>query len=158
MQGKPNMDLKEAIFLDTETKPLMEPADAFGWKHAGSVFVREMNAEDSDAYEASRVRIRTGANGQPIGEPATENIRARLLVKCLCDVEGKRIFTDAEAAILGQKLPRRIAKRLFDQAQRLNGLDAKEGVEKNASPPATASPTGSPSPLVNGTLSACAAG
>lgn len=133
----------------SESKPLVEPADAPGW--AGKVWVREMSAEDGNAYELSRFRIEgEGENARHIMQ--LENLHARLLVKCLCHESGERIFKDEQAAALGAKLGRQLALKLYLQAVKLNGLD-KESTKKNSAPTNDSS-SGSPSPSANGTTSA----
>tara|TARA_Y100000310_G_scaffold112096_1_gene110524 strand:- start:553 stop:900 length:348 start_codon:yes stop_codon:yes gene_type:complete len=86
---------------------------------AGTVHLRTMTAADRDAFETA---VAGGANGRSL-----ENIRARLLVKVLCNPEGERIFADDEAADLGTRNGI-ILDRLFDAARTLNriGEDAIE--------------------------------
>jgi hypothetical protein len=132
------MELKESDFPPV----VMESADAAavaGTPLAGS-FIRMMSAAESDAYEESRVTITYDDAGKVKGQRNVANIRARLLVRTLCDAQGKRHFADDYADTLGRLLPRDRADKLFDQASRVNGLDQREP-EKNVPPAADASPS-----------------
>ena len=55
----------------------------------------------------------------------TENIRAKLLVRAICDEAGARIFSDAEENDLGT-IPADILDSLFTVAQKLSGLGASD--------------------------------
>lgn len=52
---------------------------------------------------------------------STENIRAKLLVRSICDEKGVRIFQDNEADSLGG-IPADILDELFTKAQKMSGL------------------------------------
>jgi hypothetical protein len=56
------------------------------------------------------------------------NMRARLLSLCIVDANGKRIFSDVEVPLLGQKNAK-ILERLFDKARNMNGM-TEEDVER----------------------------
>lgn len=88
----------------------------------GDVFVKVMTGEERDAFE-----LDTLAEGRD-----RRNIRAKLLARCLCDDNGKRLFTDAEIAALAAKSGGAL-NRLFDVAIKLNriGNDEIEELEKN---------------------------
>lgn len=111
------------------------------------VFVRELTAAERDAFEASKVRVKFDARGKPQQTLDFANLRARLLVKVLVDAKGNRIFTDADAAVLGE-LPGRLLDPLFEMAQKLSGLSKEaeeklvEEAEKNSSAPESGSPSG----------------
>ena len=62
-----------------------------------------------------------------------ENMRAKLLVRTICDDKGKRIFTDKDTDLLGSKAASALEK-IFDVAQKLNKLGGKdfEDIEKNS--------------------------
>jgi hypothetical protein len=101
---------KQAVFtsqdLKTETVELPE------W--GGTLCVRTMTGTERDAWEASLSPV--DGNG-----PNLANLRARLLVKCVVDDQGERVFADADADALGAKSAA-VLERLFAVAQRLNGL------------------------------------
>ena len=78
----------------------------------GTVYVRSISAEDRDAFEAS---VNDGKKSN------LANLRARLLVRCLCDENGERLFTYSDAAALGKKSGA-VLNRLFDRARKLNGM------------------------------------
>jgi hypothetical protein len=85
----------------------------------GPVHVRTLSGTERDAFEASML----DAKGK--GASNLANIRARLLVRALCDDSGNRLFADADADALGRKSAK-VLDRLFDVAQRINGLGAKD--------------------------------
>jgi hypothetical protein len=81
-----------------------------------SVFIRAISASERDAFEASCMAGKGKNRGVNM-----ENVRARLLVKSICDETGKRLFADHEADALGN-MPAKIADKLFSVAQKLSGL------------------------------------
>lgn len=86
----------------------------------GDVIVRQITAADRDRFESS-IHVGEGA----ARKTNSENLRARLCALCLVDENNERLFTDAEAAELGRKNAE-VLDRLFDIAQRLNGMSKKE--------------------------------
>jgi hypothetical protein len=93
----------------------------------GTLYLRVMSASERDAYEDEMYRIK----GKDV-EVNRLNARARLLVRCLCDEQGTRLFSDDDAKALGAKSAKVMGK-LFDRASKLNGLSASdvEELEKN---------------------------
>lgn len=92
--------------------------DVPGW--GGSVYVRGMTGTERDAFEVS---LRNSDNSLNLA-----NIRAKMLVKVICDETGKRIFNDADIPALAHKSAAAL-DFLFKVAQRLSGLadaDVKE--------------------------------
>ena len=112
---------REAI-LKADDLP-REELDVPEW--GGTVFVRTLTGTERDAFEASMIK----------GERQVDltNTRAKLCVRCITDAEGKRLFNDSDIAQLGQKSSRAL-DRVFEVAQRLNGLSAKdvEDIAKNS--------------------------
>jgi hypothetical protein len=84
------------------------------------VHVREMTGAERDAYEAETYQV----SGKTV-ELNRQNARARLLVRCLSDEQGKRIFGDDDADVLGTKSGA-VLDRLYVIAQRVNKLTAKD--------------------------------
>jgi hypothetical protein len=110
------LSLKDQI-LSAEDRPSEEvPVKEWGC----SVWVTTLAGTDRDDWE----RWITDAEGKV----TTANIRARLLVRCLADEPGNRLFTDEEAVALGRKSAA-VLDRLFTIAQRLNGLSRKDVAE-----------------------------
>ena len=105
-----------------------EPVHVPEW--GGTVRVIGLTGTDRDAYEASFV----DAKGKPAAQ-RLRNIRAKLLVKCLVGEDGKRLFTDDKAQVLGAKNGA-VVDRLFDVARRLSGIGqgaVEEGKETSES-------------------------
>lgn len=95
--------------------------DIPGWD--GAVYVRSMTGAERDAFEDS---LRSANNTLNLA-----NIRSKMLVKVICDAEGKRLFTESDIPMLTKKSSRAL-DHLFKVAQRLSGLgdaDVKELTE-----------------------------
>lgn len=101
----------------------------------GSVIVQGLSAYDKDEFEQSIYRP---------GQPATpggnaplvrdlSNLRAKLVVRCVVDEEGNRLFGDGDAEALGKKSAAAV-DRLFAVAQRLSALTDADvrTLEKNS--------------------------
>ncbi|MFO8014747.1 MAG: phage tail assembly chaperone [Phycisphaerae bacterium] len=97
---------------DTTTERLSVPE----W--GGDVYVRVMTAAERDAWENDLYARQQ--KGQ-----ALKNVRARLAVRVLVDEAGRRLFSDDDAAALGAKSGRAL-DRIFEAAQRLNGLGPED--------------------------------
>jgi hypothetical protein len=94
----------------------------------GDVKVRSLTARERDTFEQS-------LNSH--GKPNLSNIRARLCALCIVGDDGARLFADDEMDALGNKSATALG-RVFDVAQRLNGLGQAAGdtAEKNSEPTA----------------------
>jgi hypothetical protein len=95
-----------------------------------TVYVRSIIAQDLDSWQAETYLYKDGDVATNLA-----NIRGRLLVRCLVDEAGQRIFADNEAALLGAKSTQ-VIDRLYKVAQRLNAVTSKdvEELAKNSSP------------------------
>lgn len=99
-------------------------------EHFGeAVYVRVMNGPDSDSYDEGNYRM--------VGEkllPNWTNRKARLLVRCICDEEGKRLLTDADAAAFGANHPGDVLDLLDTECATLNRLtkESREELRKNS--------------------------
>jgi hypothetical protein len=107
----------------------------------GAVWVRTMTAAERDEWEASRLH----GEGRR-RDVSLENMRASLVAACAVDEHGNRLFDDADVEALGAKSARAL-DRLFQVAQRLNGVTAEDLDEitkhlKNGH--CASSPSGSP--------------
>ena len=119
--------LDKAAILNADDLP-RERVEVPEW--GGAVFVRTLTGGERDTYEASMFE-----------GPATDrrmkidNIRARLVSLTVIDGEGERLFTSDEDVVELGKKSGRVLDRLFDVAQRLSGLSAKdvEELAKNSS-------------------------
>ncbi len=102
------------------------------------LILQGMSGTERDAWEKSLV-IGRGKRR----DVNTENVRAKLVVRCLVDEHGSRIFSDGEAIVIGTWRVD-VLNRLYEIAQRLNGVsDADVDELKNASgmPAGSGSPT-----------------
>lgn len=89
----------------------------------GSIRMRGLQATERDDYEISCMKQLPGG-GQRLN---LSGARARLVAKCAVDGAGNRLFSDEQAAVLGQKNAKMLDK-LFDVARRLSGL-TKDDIE-----------------------------
>lgn len=120
--------LSRDTILGAEDRP-QETVHVPEW--GGDVIVRGMTVRERDAFEAS-LQKPTGkakANGQRAPVQATEfdwsNFRAKLAVRCIVGEDGERIFEDGDAEQLGRKSALAVS-RVFDVAQRLNGMSNQD--------------------------------
>ena len=82
------------------------------------VRVRGLTGSERDSWEAAQFVFKKGAKDVEIQR---DNIRGRLLIYCLVDKEGNRLFNDDDAEELGKKSAAAL-DRLFAVAQQLCGL------------------------------------
>ena len=108
------MRLSKEDILKAEDRTT-EEVDVPEW--GGSVLVLGMTGRERDAYEVSLRDQRTGQRRPD----ALSNIRAKIVVRCVVDDDGNRLFTEADIAALGEKSAAAI-DRVFDVAARLSGL------------------------------------
>lgn len=93
------------------------------WKDL-TVYVRTMTGTERDQYEGRILSLR----GKPL-EERLKSARAQLVVLCMTDENGKRLFTDDDAEAVGGKNADAL-NRVATAASKLNSLDAKTVDEK----------------------------
>ena len=107
----------------------------------GRVWVRALTGKERDEWELSNIVMRRGR-----AQPKLDNVRARLVVRCLVDDDGARLFTDADADALGD-LRSDVLAKLYEVAQRLSKVTEEDLNElKNASGQADGSAFGTSLP------------
>ena len=82
----------------------------------GAVIVRELTGAERDAWESSVVKT----NGTKVTVDS-QNMRAKLAALCIVDDEGKRMFTEKDALLLGKKSAAAL-DRVTDVARRLSRI------------------------------------
>lgn len=82
----------------------------------GMVLVRALTGKERDEYEASLVERK---GDQIIFKK--ENVRARLVAKCVVDEDGERLFKDSQIEALGKKNAAPL-DRIYDVCTRLSGI------------------------------------
>lgn len=106
--------------------------DVSKWIPDGEIRIRVMSGEQHDAYEKSLLKITVKGN-KVTQEPDISNRTAKLLARCICDAEGRSLFSEKQIDELGKKngpMLRHLAK----EATELNGLDKSvEDLAKNLS-------------------------
>lgn len=80
----------------------------------GSVRLRGLSAAERDEFEAQL----------GVSQDLT-NMRARMVVNCLVDDEGNRLFKSSDAKALGEKNAG-VITRLFDEVRGLSGMTDKD--------------------------------
>ncbi|MFF7966764.1 hypothetical protein ACFZC3_15530 [Streptomyces sp. NPDC007903] len=137
----------QANDIPTETVPVPE------W--GGDVIVRGLTGDELDDFQGSIRQFRRSMDGKGM-EPVLiqQGMHAKLLVKCLVDDNGQRLFKDNEADELGAKSGK-VLERLYDIAQTLSGLseDEQEEMEGNSETPSPGDDSTSSSPEPSGTPS-----
>lgn len=139
--------MRKEDILSYKPAAVVEKIEAFG----GDCFVRVISGAERDRYESSKQVIdfrRESRRGLDVDARMNlANLRARLAAVVLSDEQGNRLFTDEDAAKLGN-LDARELERVYVAGCRLNGLDAEavEQAEKNSVNYRNGSPgSGSPS-------------
>jgi hypothetical protein len=79
-------------------------------------YLKPMTSRDRDAYEASVAGID--------GKRDLDNLRARLVAKCLCDESGVLMCKNQKHEHILGDLPSIVIRDLFDKCAELNGMDA----------------------------------
>lgn len=77
-----------------------------------TVTLRNMSGTERDSWELVAFKD---------GKVAPEAFRAKMLVRCIVDDTGARVFTDDDAAALSGKSAL-VLSRLYDVAAKLNGI------------------------------------
>jgi hypothetical protein len=92
----------------------------------GDVFIRAMTGAERDEFEQEYMAAKKGSGDY------IPNLRARLLVRTVCDEQGKSLLTTNDIDALGAQSAD-IVSRLYNVASRLNGLSKadREELEKN---------------------------
>lgn len=120
---------KEQIFAADKKKSKDIPVKEWG----GTVRLQELSAADRDLWEAESFITEPGDDGESQPRFNPKQARARLVVRCLVDENGKRMFSDDEVAAVGS-LSASSVQKLFNTARTLNAISADdiEELEKNS--------------------------
>lgn len=111
----------------------------------GDVRVRAATALEMDNYDRSLVQT-VIEDGAPRVHQNYENSRARLVVICVIDEQGNRLFDDRDAKWLGKKSTKAI-DAIFERIMHLSGRGPKEKKEmKGNSAPGQSEDSPSSSP------------
>ena len=85
----------------------------------GKIILRGLSARDRDEYEQSLLEV--GRDGTTRVKRHHDNVRASLVVRCIVDDNGERLFTDEEVSEVG-KLDGAVVNRLWQKARELSGM------------------------------------
>ena len=83
----------------------------------GSVYIRVMSGAERDQWEQLNVKA--------LQRGTAKNVRAGLAALCMCDHQGKRLFTDDQIEALGKKSAKAL-DRVFAKIQEVNALTDDE--------------------------------
>lgn len=95
--------------------------DEEGVTEPGEVRLLSLTGTQRDDFEAKSVT--QGKSGTQ--KMNLTNFRARLLALCMVDENNKRVFSDIDVTLLGQKNAG-VLERLFDIAREMNGMSEKD--------------------------------
>jgi hypothetical protein len=109
------MDLKDLILKakDSSTLPVVVPE----WNT--TVHIRVMRGDERDLWESQVFKD---------GRANPDKLRAKLLVRCIADEQGNRVFSDSDLEALASKSGI-VLSRLFDVAMKHNGLGKEDVTE-----------------------------
>lgn len=117
--ASPRSLLRDSILAAGGSPPT--PATLAGFP----IWIRGLSGAERSAWDAEQYRRSGGANDAAAGERAAAGIRGRLLVRCIIDEDGMRVFTDADAPVLDKREGEEL-EPLFDIALRRSGLSDAE--------------------------------
>lgn len=98
-----------------------ERVDVPEWGSGAYVYVRSLTGMERDSWETYCIEQRAAYKSDS-GFPG---LRSSLLVRCLVDDDGKRLFLDVDVETLGAKSGA-VLDRLWSTAAKLNGLTAAD--------------------------------
>ena len=120
------MSLTKDQILSAEDLPLHK-ADVPEW--GGELYIRGMDGKERDEFDMELYSdSKATDDSDDLDDSNNTNMsffRARLLVRCIRDVDGNRIFTNDEYELLANKSGAAL-ERLFPLAQRLSGIGSGE--------------------------------
>ncbi len=87
------------------------------------VIVKGLTGAQRDAYEKAMWITRGGKR------VLSDNVRAKLIAKCLVDETGARQYTDEDATAIG-KIRGDVLERIFDACRRVSGMSDEALEEK----------------------------
>lgn len=105
----------------------------------GSVRLQELSASDRDMWESESYSLNDSGTAAKFNP---KHARARLVVRCIVDEKGRRLFTDDEVAAIGS-LSAASVQRLFNAARKLNAVSEEDMKELEGK--SDADPSGEPS-------------
>ena len=103
-------------FQDTK----IEKVECPEWAEMGDIYVRSMTGTSRDNYEMGTYHA-----SQVNSSVRVYNMRAEMVAATACDEEGNLLFKKSDIEWLGKKSGA-VLDRLFDAAQKLAGIGAKD--------------------------------
>lgn len=106
-----------------------DTVDVPEWGGDGKVRVRGLTAKEKDAYDRELVKFDPKTGQTSLGR--LDNVRALLVVRCLVNEEGERIFRDGDAKMLGEKSSL-VVQRIYEKCREISGMREEEVEEAAA--------------------------
>ena len=107
----------------TRGDPRAASAYRGGGPGSGKAFIKGLTAAERDDYEQTLVE--TAPNGQTRVKRKQRNMRASLVVRCLVNENGERLFSDKDTEALGN-VDGAVIDKLWDVARKLSGMTVSE--------------------------------
>ena len=122
--------IKEDIFKIRPVNEIVKVKDVPDYP--GFVFgVKVMNAGDQQDYENSIYSFEEKPDGGLKAVPLTKDAKIKLVIYTVCDPEsGDLLFSNDDLPEL-RNMSSRAIRKLFDEAQKINGMSGEEITEKN---------------------------
>ena len=93
---------------------------------AGDAYVRGLTIGQRDRYEGACLKEKS-VKGRLFQSVNTENMRARLLVLCLCDESGTALFEETQADMdMVARWPASVGEPLFEAAREESGMSERD--------------------------------
>lgn len=118
----------------------VELGELAGLVDGQELWVREMTAAESGEVESARFRREKDAEGKTDVVLDMTADRQTVLVRCICDPEGNRVFGDDDELAIGL-IPRCLADLLYGAALDINRLSGGATEKKSPPTPGASSPS-----------------
>lgn len=112
---------RDGILATKKDAGKIHEVEAFG----GTIYFKEFVPASRDAFEASLV-VGKGKTARV----STVNIRSKMFCRCVCDKDGKLLFSDADVGEVGQ-LPGPEVEKVYQAMQEVNSI-SDEDIEELA--------------------------
>ena len=121
------MSLRDSILGATDRK--LKPVDVPEW--GATVYLRELSAAQVAAFKAKSIAA-VDLKTNEIKDAATlTELEVSVCLWGICDEDGRRVFTDNDVKLLGEKSPI-VISRLADEIIKMSGVGRTVADAKNA--------------------------
>ncbi len=92
------------------------------------LYMKQLSATDQDSYESELVKLKNNKDGSVATEHDLNAMRAKYLVRCLCDAEGNRLLKDNEFSVIGSKSGH-VIREMHEKALEVNEATTQQQEE-----------------------------